>query len=446
MDVDFDALPQHGPCLKVIGIGGGGGNAVNSMIASEHLPSVDFIVANTDVQALERNRAPHKIQIGLDTTHGQGAGARPEVGRAAALEDQPRIADALYGADMVFVTCGMGGGTGTGAAPVVAQVARELGALTVGVVTRPFWFEGRQRAAQAEEGIEELRKVVDTLLVIRNDRLLEISGKKASLPEAFRRADDVLLGAVSGIAEVIAQGGLVNVDFADVRTIMMDRGPALMGTGRASGEGRAEAAARAAISSPLLDDVSIEGAKGILVNVTGSSDLGLHELQEAVSMVEEYADSNATVIFGAVIDENMGEEIKVTVIATGLQEQAAPALPAASALARGLRNGRRQRPQPTTADQWQKPAISRRAEEARVSTPQPAAAGSRPQLRAVPPPPPFPTVPATPPPPPRREELATGSASSPALPAVPPDEYVPANGRARTPARSDMPSLFRRKR
>lgn len=443
MNFEFDSPAVRPPCLKVIGIGGGGGNAVNAMIHSGHLGSVEFAVANTDLQALKRNDAPMQIQLGVETTKGQGAGADPSVGREAALEDQPRIADALYGADMVFVTCGMGGGTGTGAAPVVAQVARELGALTVGVVTRPFWFEGNRRAQQAERGIAELRKVVDTLIVIRNDQLLSVASKKTPFTEALALADEVLMHAVGGIAEVIEQGGLINVDFADVRTIMTDKGAALMGSGRAAGEGRAEAAARMAIASPLLEDVRIDGAKGLLVNVTGSATMGLQEIQEAVSLVQEQADPEATVIFGAVIDENMGEELKVTVIATGLQEaEAAPAV--APGQARAVSRRMRRHREAPTPEQWGTPAFARRAghEEARMPTPValPQSSPAMVAVRAGTPPMGVTYSAAAgrvaPSPVPRRAPAAVAS-DEPAVPAVPagqpvsPDAYVPVSrGRA----------------
>jgi len=433
--------------LKVIGIGGGGGNAVNAMIQSGHLSSVEFVVANTDLQALKRNEAPMQIQLGVETTKGQGAGADPVVGREAAIEDQPRIADALYGADMVFVTCGMGGGTGTGAAPVVAQVARELGALTVGVVTRPFWFEGNRRAKQAEAGIDELRKVVDTLIVIRNDRLLSVASKKTPFTEALALADEVLMNAVGGIAEVIEQGGLINVDFADVRTIMTDRGAALMGSGRAAGEGRAEAAARQAVASPLLEDVRIDGAKGLLVNVTGSSTMGLQEIQEAVSLVQEQADPEATVIFGAVIDEQMADELKVTVIATGLQEVEAQPAHAPGQVRSAQRRMRHRREAPTP-EQWSTPAFARRGGFDEVRTPTPATApGSSPMMAVARSSTPAMGVSyagtggrAAPSPVPRRAPVARQAGGDetpvPAVPAgqpVSPDAYVPVSRARRTP-------------
>ena len=300
----------------MIGVGGGGGNAVNTMVA-EGISGVEFIAANTDMQALETNLASIKLQLGTKHTKGLGAGANPEVGRSAALEDQTRIAELMAGADMVFVTAGMGGGTGTGAAPIIANIAREIGALTVGVVTKPFHFEGRRRRRQAEEGIRNLAASVDTLITIPNQRLLAVAGDDTTILEAFKRADEVLLQAVQGISSLITVRGLVNVDFADVRTIMQGKGLALMGTGRASGPTRAIDAAEMAISSPLLEDVSIEGATGILINITGGYDMTLKEINEAASLIEEAADEDAHIIFGNVIDEDMRDEIKVTVIATG---------------------------------------------------------------------------------------------------------------------------------
>ncbi|MCB9535967.1 MAG: cell division protein FtsZ [Myxococcales bacterium] len=312
----FEYVGNSGARLKVVGVGGGGSNAVNTMVASG-LKGVDFIVANTDAQALHHAKAATKLQLGSNLTQGLGAGANPEVGRNAALEDQGGIAESLGGADMVFVTAGMGGGTGTGAAPVIARAAREAGALTVGVVTRPFNFEGRKRRRQAEAGIEALSDEVDTLIVIPNQRLLAISDENTTMVEAFKMADQVLFNAVQGISDLITDHGMINVDFADVRTIMSQKGMALMGTGRARGERRALEAAQAAISSPLLDDVSIEGATGILINFTGGTDLRITEIEEAASLVEDAAHEDVNLIFGAVIDENMGDEIKITVIATG---------------------------------------------------------------------------------------------------------------------------------
>jgi cell division protein FtsZ len=315
LEFDDDQLPQSAR-IKVIGVGGGGGNAINTMI-TEGIDNVEFIAANTDLQALENNLAPVKIQLGANLTKGLGAGADPEKGRNSALEDQTRIAEALDDSDMVFVTAGMGGGTGTGAAPVIASIARELGALTVGVVTKPFQFEGRRRRRQADEGIKNLSTAVDTLITIPNQRLLAIAGEDTTILEAFKKADEVLLYAVQGISDLITVRGLVNVDFADVRTIMDSRGLALMGNGRASGPQRALEAAEMAVSSPLLEDVSIEGATGILINVTGGLDLTLQEINDAASFIEAAADEEANIIFGNVIEEDMRDEIQITVIATG---------------------------------------------------------------------------------------------------------------------------------
>jgi cell division protein FtsZ len=302
--------------IKVIGVGGGGGNAVNTMIRSK-LTGVDFVVANTDAQSLERSQALIKLQLGEAVTKGLGAGANPEVGRRAALENQDELKEHLTGSDMVFITAGMGGGTGTGGAPVIARLAREAGALTVGVVTKPFVFEGKRRLRQAEQGIEELKESVDTLIVIPNQRLLSIAAKTTTMLEAFNKADDVLLQAVRGISDLIITPGLINLDFADVRTVMAEMGLALMGSATASGENRAVEAAQKAISSPLLEDISIQGARGVLINVTGGPDLGVHEINEAASMIQEEADDDANIIFGAVIDDNLGDEIRITVIATG---------------------------------------------------------------------------------------------------------------------------------
>ncbi|MBA3397084.1 MAG: cell division protein FtsZ [Deltaproteobacteria bacterium] len=312
--IEFDDV-SHAKIL-VIGVGGGGGNAVNTMI-SGNLDGVEFVVANTDMQALEANMAPHKIQLGDALTKGLGAGANPDVGRRSAEESMQQIADLISGADMVFVTAGMGGGTGTGAAPVIAQVARDCGALTVGVVTKPFGFEGKKRSKQAVEGIERLEKSVDTLIVIPNNRLLALVGQNTSMVEAFRKADSVLLNAVQGISDLMTVPGLINVDFADVRTIMSGMGRALMGTGIGTGKRRATEAAETAISSPLLEDVSIDGATGILINITGGPDLTLHEVNEASSLIQQAAHEDANIIFGSVIDPNLSEEVRITVIATG---------------------------------------------------------------------------------------------------------------------------------
>jgi cell division protein FtsZ len=305
--------------IKVVGVGGGGTNAVNRMVDAG-LSGVEFIAVNTDAQALMMCDADVKIHIGSHATRGLGAGADPVVGHAAAQESRDELKEALKGADMIFVTAGEGGGTGTGGAPIVAELGRELGALTVGVVTRPFGFEGRKRAQQAEQGIESLRERVDTLIVIENDRLLQVVEKRTSVVDAFRIADDVLRQGVQGITDLITVPGLVNLDFADVRTIMRDAGSALMGIGVASAENRAAEAARAAVSSPLLES-SIEGATGILLNITGGPEIGLFEVNEAAEVVTGAADQNANIIFGAVIDEAMGDEVRVTVIATGFGGQ-----------------------------------------------------------------------------------------------------------------------------
>jgi cell division protein FtsZ len=318
---------QDAAKIKVIGVGGGGGNAINTMVAAR-LEGVEFIAANTDVQALAANKASVKLQLGRSASRGLGAGANPEVGRQAALEERDAIAAALDGADMVFVTAGMGGGTGTGGAPVVADVAKATGALTVGVVTRPFLFEGNKRRKHAEQGLADLKDAVDTLIVIPNQRLLSVAGENMSLADAFKRADEVLLNAVQGISDIITVHGLVNVDFADVRTIMSEKGMALMGTGRSSGEKRAIEAMQAAISSPLLEDVTLDGATGLLVNISGGPNLSLREVDEAVSMAQSAADPDANIIFGSVVDESLGDEVRITVIATGFQtrdERRAPA-------------------------------------------------------------------------------------------------------------------------
>ncbi|MCI0530508.1 MAG: cell division protein FtsZ [candidate division Zixibacteria bacterium] len=304
--------------MKVVGVGGAGGNAVNRMIEGG-LVGVDFISINTDAQALDHNKATYKIQIGDNVTRGLGAGAIPEVGRRAIEESRDKVAEAIAGANMVFVTAGMGGGTGTGAAPIVAEVAKQSGALTVGVVTKPFEFEGKKRLANAMYGIEELKSRVDTLIIIPNQRLLTVVSKQTLFTDAFRLADDVLLQATRGISDLITIPGLVNLDFADVRTVMMEKGDALMGTGFASGENKAKEAAQRAIASPLLEDAYIQGAKGVLVNVTGGEEMTLFEVNEAANVVLEEAGEDANIIFGAVLDKKMKDEIKVTVIATGLQ-------------------------------------------------------------------------------------------------------------------------------
>ena len=326
--ITFDESPRDGNLkvtleeeqltakIKVIGVGGGGGNAVNRMIQAG-IKGVEFLVTNTDVQAMRASIAPIKIQIGAKLTKGLGAGANPEIGKQAALEDTDRILEALSGADMIFITTGMGGGTGTGAAPIIASLAAELGSLTVAVVTKPFAFEGKRRRVQAEQGIRALRDTVDTLITIPNERLLNFVERATSLGEAFQIADDVLRQAVQGISDLITVPGEINLDFADVKTIMHGMGMALMGTGVSSGEHRAVEAAQRAISSPLLEEASIEGAKGVLINITGGSDMTLFEVHEAASIIQEAADEEANIIFGTVIDPKMKDEVKVTVIATG---------------------------------------------------------------------------------------------------------------------------------
>ena len=312
----IDNIPQSA-VIKVLGVGGGGGNAVHHMITNQ-VDGVDFICANTDSQALNNLKAKTILQMGTSITKGLGAGANPEIGRQAALEDRDQIADILSGADMVFITAGMGGGTGTGAAPIVAEVARELGILTVAVVTRPFPFEGKKRSAIAEQGIEQLSANVDSLITIPNEKLLDVLGKEASLLDAFKAANDVLLGAVKGIADLIMHPGMINVDFADVKTVMSEMGMAMMGTGFATGEDRAREAAESAIRSPLLEDVNLQGARGILVNITAGENLSLGEFSEVGDTIEEFASDDATVVVGTVIDPELGEEMRVTVVATGL--------------------------------------------------------------------------------------------------------------------------------
>ena len=319
--------PVSGAKIKVVGVGGGGGNAINRMIEAG-IEGVQFLVTNTDLQALKSSRASVKIQIGEKLTRGLGAGGDPEVGRQSALEDTEKIIEALEGSDMVFITTGLGGGTGTGAAPIIASLATELGALTVAVVTKPFRFEGRRRQRQAEQGLNELRECVDTVITIPNERLLNAVTKGTPFLESFKLADDVLRQAVQGISDIITVPGLINVDFADVKTIMAGMGMALMGTGSATGENRALEATQRAISSPLLEEASIEGAKGLLVNVTGGTDLTLFEVNEAMSIIHDSADPDANIIFGAVLNEALGDEMKITVIATGFDKAAAQAEPA----------------------------------------------------------------------------------------------------------------------
>lgn len=311
--------PVNTAKIKVIGIGGGGGNAVNTMI-SYNLKGVEFIAANTDAQALKASASPVKLQLGAEATKGLGAGSDPEVGRSAAMETKDILKEYLEGADMVFITAGLGGGTGTGGAPIVAEISKELGILTVAVVTKPFQFEGKKRNVQAEEGIAELRQIVDTIIIVPNQRLLSLGGKNLSLLEAFKRADDILYHAVKGISDLIMVPGLINLDFADVKNIMSGMGMALMGTGIACGDNRAIEAAQKAISSPLLEDNTIQGAHGILLNITGGPDMTLFEINEASSLIQAEAHEDANIIFGTVVDESMGDEIRITVIATGFEE------------------------------------------------------------------------------------------------------------------------------
>ncbi len=318
--IELDNYFDHGAKIRVVGVGGGGGNAITSMI-DKRLQGVDFFAINTDLQALERNKAPNKIQIGKNLTRGLGAGADPSIGQRAVEEDRDEIARALSGSDMVFITAGMGGGTGTGGGPIVANIAKSIGALVVGIVTKPFTCEGKKRMSQAEMGIEEMKKQVDTLIMIPNQKLLSIVERNTPLQEAFDKANEVLYNATRGISELITVPGLINVDFADVRTIMREMGDALMGSGVATGENRAVEAAHAAISSPLLEGVSISGALGVLVNVTGGPTMSLVEVDEAVSVIHEASGDEANVIMGAVVDENLGDEMMVTVIATGFNKR-----------------------------------------------------------------------------------------------------------------------------
>jgi cell division protein FtsZ len=318
MVFEIDETQSTGAKMKVVGVGGGGGNAVNRMVA-EALEGVEFISVNTDGQALKHSTSQHKIQIGKKLTRGLGAGARPEIGRQAIEEDRDEVAQALDGADLVFITAGMGGGTGTGAAPVIAEIARELGALTIGIVTKPFLFEGKKRMRSAEMGLLELKEAADTVIVVPNERLLSVVGKGTSFRDALKRADEVLLHATQGISDLINVTGEVNVDFADVRTVMQSRGPALMGTGFGRGENRALEAAQEAISSPLLDNVTIEGAAGVLINITGGLDLTIDEVTTIASIIQEAAGEESEIIFGAVHDPDLEHEVRVTVIATGLE-------------------------------------------------------------------------------------------------------------------------------
>src|SRR3989338_4318416 len=317
---ELDESINKGAKIKVVGVGGCGTNAVNTMIEAK-LEGVEFVVANTDCEALGVSKASLKIQMGENLTKGLGAGANPEIGRNSAIESREAIRDALQGADMVFITASMGGGTGTGGAPIVAEIAKEVGALTVAVVTKPFVFEAKKKMKQAEEGLKALKGVVDTVITIPNQRLLSIASKTTSLTDAFKKANEILHQAVKGISDIITTPGLVNVDFADVRTIMSEMGLALMGSGVASGENRAVEAAKKAISSPLLEDISIHGAKGVLINITGASDMTLHEVNEASMLIQEEAHEDAHIIFGAVVDDKIGEEVRVTVIATGFGKE-----------------------------------------------------------------------------------------------------------------------------
>ena len=316
--IEFEDNVSQGPRIKVIGVGGGGGNAINNMI-DRGIAGVEFLVANTDVQALECSKATQRLQLGKDSTKGLGAGAKPEIGATAAKESIDRIEELVHSADMIFVSAGMGGGTGTGAAPIIADVARRQGALTVGVVTKPFAFEGARRRKQAERGIEALKQAVDTLIVVPNDRLLAMVSKDTSMIDAFKMADQVLFNAVKGISDIITQQGVINVDFADAVSVMSQQGLALMGIGSGTGDKRALDAVQAAISSPLLEEVSIDGATGILVNVTGGPSLTLHEVNEAIALIEDAAHEDANIIFGYVVDEKMGDDVTITVIATGFE-------------------------------------------------------------------------------------------------------------------------------
>ncbi len=375
-----DNIPQNA-VIKVVGVGGGGGNAVKHMIDSD-VDGVEFICANTDAQALKDVEAKTVLQLGNAITKGLGAGANPEVGRQAAMEDKERIAEVLSGADMVFITAGMGGGTGTGAAPVVAEVAREMGILTVAVVTKPFTFEGKKRLAIAEAGIKQLQDRVDSLITIPNEKLLAVLGKATSLLEAFKAANNVLLGAVQGIADLIIRPGMINVDFADVRTVMSEMGMAMMGSGYAKGDNRAREAAEAAIKSPLLEDVNLHGAKGILVNITAGMDLSLGEFTEVGDTIEEFASSDATVVIGTVIDAEMADEIRVTVVATGLGSELddEPALPVEARVV--VDNSRIDTAKPNYSD-LDKPTVMRANTAQRTQSNGNAASALNPQDKAM---------------------------------------------------------------
>lgn len=346
--------------IKVIGVGGGGGNAVEHMVAA-NIEGVDFITANTDAQALKKSSAKTVLQLGAGVTKGLGAGANPDMGRKAALEDRDRIMELIGGTDMLFITAGMGGGTGTGAAPIVAQTAKEMGILTVAVVTRPFPFEGKKRNAVADAGIKELAQYVDSLIIIPNEKLLYVLGKNVSLLQAFASANDVLLGAVQGIAELITRPGMINVDFADVRTVMSEMGMAMMGSGKASGEERARLAAESAIASPLLEDIDLTGARGILVNVTAGLDMSIGEFEEIGNIIREFASEDATVVVGTTIDENMVDELRVTVVATGLGQ--GKAVESDKTVKLVYQNSREEKPVPVSAEpryeEYERPAVMR---------------------------------------------------------------------------------------
>ena len=368
-----DNAPSSSAVIKVVGVGGGGGNAVNHMVES-NIEGVEFICANTDAQALKRVSAKTVLQLGGEITKGLGAGANPEVGRQAALEDRERIAELLNGADMVFITAGMGGGTGTGGAPVVAQVAKELGILTVAVVTRPFPFEGPKRMRAAEEGMKELSEHVDSLITIPNEKLLSVLGKNATLLTAFSAANDVLLGAVQGIAELITSPGIINVDFADVRTVMSEMGMAMMGTGGATGENRAREAAEKAIRSPLLEDIDLHGARGILVNITAGPDLSIGEFNDVGATVQEFASQEATIVVGTSIDMEMSDELRVTVVAAGLDGSKSKA---------AARDPARRSAADTSSSDYRKlqqPTVMRQQAAARAEAPE-AAPKPRPEKR-----------------------------------------------------------------
>ncbi len=373
--------------IRVVGVGGAGGNAVNGMVTSG-LPGVEFVAINTDAQALQESEAGNKVQIGAKITRGLGSGGDPRIGEKAVEEDEARVAEVLTGADMVFVTAGMGGGTGTGAAPTVARIARELGALVVGIVTMPFTFEGRHRGTQAREGLEALKNEVDTLIAIQNDRLLKIVPANTPLTDAFRVADMVLYHATKGISDLITVPGLVNLDFADVRSVMTGMGDAIMGAGVAKGESRAVEAATAAISSPLLDEVDIRGAKGVLVNITGASDMTLHEVSEATSIIQDGVGADANLIFGAVVDANAGEELRVTVIATGFGDQARSSASQQVGMVRPLtRPVPLETPAPAVPDARETPPPPARVAQAQVESPlaaAEAAAGARADTPVVP--------------------------------------------------------------